>query len=442
MSYSPATQPAYLPPIAQGVGANLLRHAQLIVALAKVEDAPAALAEKTAIISDLKLQLEESEATIKKLFQKTRTERKATETQAESSLSPRRFAQRLVFKKPKAKEPVVVDQTAYNAALKDEMEERKHQTYLERTLGQAQMTYPEIQTKADECMQLKGELRKIYGAIFDGPTLGYPEEDQLEQQVLAARSVVDRVYGALETETRTAENLREAMRAMVQCQARLDDVMVMATDALIGRQRETQKMEAKLQSAHALAQKVDDHVKEARKTTSSVDNIGISSIAEQAIVLGLSDSLYHGSYEKIKTAAADAAKAHTKLKAECDACNARLVTAKAIVDHAIQTLDEYQLDLDSLRRKIFEQVASQLEEEGFDQPDYPPSYRRKHMTATSTYPEPWSPASPSSPSGSSSIPWHQQGPSRRSSQDSRRPSTAGGGHRSGRPLPRPPPEFP
>ena len=55
--------------------------------------------------------------------------------------------------------------------------------------------------------------------------LGYPEEDQLEQQVSAAKAVLDRVQVTLNAEKQAFEYLYRAEKALRECKAKLKDAL-------------------------------------------------------------------------------------------------------------------------------------------------------------------------------------------------------------------------
>ncbi|THU79482.1 hypothetical protein K435DRAFT_875419 [Dendrothele bispora CBS 962.96] len=366
--------------IAKVIVENASRHTKLLSSLADLEDAPRQLAEISAVISELQGQVEESEAKVEKLAEKTKQER----TRADNN---EKFGSTFKFWKGKSKSSDGTQKRSFAEAMQDEMRERDKLAGLQRALTSAREQKPDILGRVHEYEDLDAQLDALYGLVFSGPTPGYPQEDALEQQVAAARSVHQRVQADLETETETLELLVRAEKTMREAHSKLKDAIYWATALAMlagGRSAEVKEASA-LQNAHALARKAELEYNEAKMKSSQVKFLERSKLAREIPQRREGDNTFHEDLTKLSN---ELTETQSQFSTERKAAYVRVASQNMMAKQAEQALNEYRKELNAARREIFEEIIAKVnngeynldqdDDEAQGMEDAPPSYDSPH----------------------------------------------------------------
>ncbi|KAL0571830.1 hypothetical protein V5O48_010126 [Marasmius crinis-equi] len=334
------------------------RHAELVRAIAEVGYAPEALQAQHGTVAELQLKVEQGRTRLEKVSERTKKQKKISESSdnLKSKFSSFKLLRRSNSKgKGKDKdETSSLHTTGYLETMQEEASERERQNELEQALSEAQIEKAELEEKTKEYNALKVKLDALYDLIFNGPTTGYPEEDQLEQQVSAARAVYDRVQATLNAEKQAYECLHRAEKTLRECKAKLKDALQCAATSMFASGRSVQERETTcLQSAHMLAQQALPLVQEARQLSPGVKPLEILSIA-QSIPSRTESESGDQFYAVLKSAASE-------LAAERLTYSTRTSSARAVVEGAEQTLAQFKDELTTLRKRIFEDVAEKMQ---------------------------------------------------------------------------------
>ncbi|KAK1218614.1 hypothetical protein PQX77_018702 [Marasmius sp. AFHP31] len=342
------------------------KHTELIQGIARVDYAPGALAVQQGKIADLQVKVEEGRANLDKLLDRVKKQKKAAESSDSLKFNfklPSLLRRANSKGKGKAKEkddPQSPQSPGYLDALREEANEREKHDVLVQELTEAELGRITLEEKTREYNTLKVKLDALYDLIFNGPTIGYPEEDQVEQQVSAARAVLDRVQVTQNTEKQAYECLHKAERTLRDCKAKLKDALQCAATSMFASGRSVLEKETScLQSAHALAIQTTQLVQEARSLSPGVKPLETLTIA-QSIPTRTESESGDQFYAVLKSAASEVARAHTQLAAERSSYSARAAAAKHVVEGAEQTLAQYKEDLSRLRRRIFDDIAEKM----------------------------------------------------------------------------------
>ncbi|KAF9270808.1 hypothetical protein L218DRAFT_952878 [Marasmius fiardii PR-910] len=342
------------------------RHTELIQAFSDVEHASEALTAQYSKVADLQTQAEEAKSKFERASERVKKEKK----QAEGSERPFKlsFLRRSNTLKGKGKQKdtetgMPTQSLAYRDAVEEENRERERQNELEYALAEAQMERAALEEKVKECNALNVKLDALYDLIFNGPTPGYPEEDQLEQQVFAAKAVLERVQANFKTEKQAYEYVYRAEKMMRECKSKTKDALQCAATYMFASGRSLQEKEAAcIQSANAFALQAVSILQNARQISPEIRPIENLIILHEFPERAESDGgdVFYG---KLKSASSEVSRAHVQLSHERAIYAGRAAAAKSVVEGAEQTLAKYKEELRVLRKRIFENVAEKLRQE-------------------------------------------------------------------------------
>ncbi|KAF9069307.1 hypothetical protein BDP27DRAFT_1363436 [Rhodocollybia butyracea] len=369
----------------QAVAENSSRHTQLINSLSELEAIPDELKQQINEVEELQAQLEECEANVAVLFEKTRNQRR----NADPGIIPGGLKFSQVFRgrkeKEKEKEREQRNKRLFEEARVEENNERERKASLEQSLKNAQTAKAELLVKMNEYDDFIGKLDALYGLIFNGPTPGYPKEDELEQAVQVSFSVTERAKANFNTENDAFEILSRSERTFRECQSKLKDAIYWATASMLAGGRTAESKEsASLRSAHSLAQKAQALVRDAQQYSPHVRTLETPSIARELPVRKENDTEFH---ETLKVYAAELGTTYSQLIAEWKACGDRTADAKSAVQEAEQGIADRKKDLREIRKTTFLEIVSKLKSGELEEPtdldfeglqDAPPSYDQPH----------------------------------------------------------------
>ncbi|KAF5375425.1 hypothetical protein D9615_007935 [Tricholomella constricta] len=354
---------------------NAHYHSQIIATIAELDYIPSALSNQASYVKDLEVQLQKSEAQLKKLSETTMKERK--EHAALRDSTARRLAHKLTGRREKFEAKESKEEREYVEALEKELSEKDSQNVIRHILGEAKQVQAELSDKAQRYEALKQELSVLYLQIFDGPTQDFPEDDRLEYQLQSSQTLHDQVQSTLNIECQAAEILARADRTITACKAKVQEALGYSQWDMWGGGGMSDVMERNaLSMAQSLAKQTEMLCRQAQSISPFVNPVGRLEIAQGSLMSDVffdnifTDMAFH---RKITASAADLERAHSRLKAERDAAQKRANNAGTQLIEVSQTLEADRIALDSFRRETFQRVS---QERGTPpSTDRPPSYR-------------------------------------------------------------------
>ncbi|KAJ3739720.1 hypothetical protein DFH05DRAFT_491576 [Lentinula detonsa] len=279
----------------QVVAEHSSRHSELLNSLSQLDSVPESLKEQTRLVDELQSQLEECEANVARLFEKTRNQRRNADPGLISG--GLKFSQVFRSRKEKEKEREREEQNKrlFAEAMAEETNERNRRTSLEQALSNAQASKTELLNQMKEYDNIMAKIDALYALIFNGPTPGFPREDELEQAVQASLTVVERAKAGYNTENEALEILSRSERAFRECQTKMKDAIYWATASMLAGGRTAEAKEGvALKSAHSLAQKAQAYVQEAQQYSTHVRTLDNPSIAREMPIRKENDTEFHG----------------------------------------------------------------------------------------------------------------------------------------------------
>ncbi|PPQ95779.1 hypothetical protein CVT26_015919 [Gymnopilus dilepis] len=348
----------------EAIVANADYHTGLLSTIAELDYVPAAKEHQIKYIEDLETQLATSKSQVEQLSQKTKKERKEHEALRDSTT--RRLAHKLLGKKEQfeAKESKEERFALYVEALEREMTERDNQNAIQQLLTEARtVQLADLREKEIKYQSAQAELQALYSRVFDGPSEAFPEDDRLEYDVVDAQRQHEKIQRTLNAESRAAELLARASKAMDMCQKNMQEALGYSQYDMWGGGSMADMMERNaLRSAQANASHVEMLVDQATRISPTVQPVGRVNIAQGAIVSDIffdnffTDMAFHN---KIKQSAAQVLLANQRLKAERDAAQRRADAAGAQLVRAAEILERRRKELFDFRRATFESYAAQ-----------------------------------------------------------------------------------
>ncbi|KAJ4470869.1 hypothetical protein J3R30DRAFT_1132199 [Lentinula aciculospora] len=266
----------------QAIAEHSSRHSELLNSLSQLETVPDSLKEQSRLVDDLQAELEECETNVARLFEQTRKQRR----NADPGIIPGGLKFSQVFRsrkeKEKEREREERNKRLFAEAMEKETQERQRRATLEEALNKAQASKMEFLGKMKDYDTIMAKLDALYALIFNGPTPGFPREDELEQSVQASYSVVERTKGGYNSENEALEILSRSEKTFRECQSKMKDAIYWATASMLAGGRTAEAKEtASLRIAHTLAQKAQGFVREAQQYSAQVRTLEQPSIARE-----------------------------------------------------------------------------------------------------------------------------------------------------------------
>ncbi|KIK66219.1 hypothetical protein GYMLUDRAFT_69961 [Collybiopsis luxurians FD-317 M1] len=260
-------------------------HQSLLQTLNSLQYAPSALAQQTSYLRDLEAELKKVKQAVKQLGEKTKKERKEHEELRDSTT--RRLAARLKGKsgveKYEAKKEK--EEREYVEALENEMRERGKQTMLDNMIQEAKKVKADLEQKSQQLEQTKREISNLYHQVFDGPTMEFPQDDALEQELAAAQATYDRIQAILNSHSQSVNLLAQADQMLGMALQKMDDALGYSTWDVYGGGSLSDMMERDaLANAAVFTAKAEMLLNQAQRTSSDVQPIGSLRVHDMSVL--------------------------------------------------------------------------------------------------------------------------------------------------------------
>ena len=184
----------------------------LLKTLQETDYATAAIQQNQQYIQTLTKQIQESEVKLKKLDLQRQKEQKDHEKYRESTM--KRLAFKLSGKAEKFEERQKKEEREYFEAVQAHFEETKCLDSLKSAIREAQETQKELEGAELRHKSAQEALDRLYNSLFQGPTPGFPEEDQAEATLQQPRMDFQNAQQMLSNEQQVLQILGRALQAL------------------------------------------------------------------------------------------------------------------------------------------------------------------------------------------------------------------------------------
>lgn len=337
------------------------RNTELLHTLHETESAVPDLDAQKSYIDDLERQLAEATRKLQQLNERRKRELKEHESYRDSVM--KRFAYKIGGKTDKFEARAAREEREYFDALQEEHQVGITKTGLEGMLGDAKNVRADLEARVATHQQAQKDLKTLYDSIFNGPSPGFPEEDERE----AAKNAAVRAYH--EARSR-AETEGQVVNILTQAQQRLNGALMSMEDALRASRRDifgggtfVDMMERNaLSKADTQVHQARAMVEQAQRVSPSVQDLPPVTVAHGSL-LGdiffdniLTDMAFH---ETIKKSSMEVSRCAQALSADLSAAQHRHNTLSRETSQRGAIVREARLQLQKARERAFERIASQ-----------------------------------------------------------------------------------
>jgi hypothetical protein len=199
------------------------RNSELLRILSETDHAPPALEQQRRYIEDLRQQSTASQKNINKLDKLKEKEFKEHKAYRDSVM--RRFAYKVSGKKEKFAQQAAKEEEDYFRVLQDEFKAKEMHKDIERMLAEALQVKQGLEEESKRHQEAQNNLDALYDSIFQGPSPGFSEEDDLETMSQQALEQYHQTSVAVETEDQAAKTLGTAQRTMQNALNSMQDAL-------------------------------------------------------------------------------------------------------------------------------------------------------------------------------------------------------------------------
>ncbi len=337
------------------------KNAELLRGLAETDWAPTSLKQVLAYVHDVQTQISQTDKLIAELNHKTNVELKDHEKYRDSRM--RRFAYRMGGKTEKFEAKAEKEEREYFEAVQEEKKARDRRDMLVHQLEEANKNKAEFEIVAKRNAELQAELQALYNSIFAGATPEFPEEDRAEEAVRQAQAAYGQSQQWVKAEEQVAWLLSNANKTLQQSLAEIDEALSYSKmDAWgVGGGFADMGERHALSKASSGVSQVEMWIEQARRIQPAVGSLGPMNIA-RGNMLGdvLFDSFFSDLrfHEKIRDSQAQLQRASQRLALERQNSSKRIAECNRNVDQAAARLENARKELQHMRQRAFEQVAS------------------------------------------------------------------------------------
>ncbi|KAJ0426854.1 hypothetical protein BJY00DRAFT_306846 [Aspergillus carlsbadensis] len=198
------------------------RHAQIAAELDALEDAPDALKSHESFLSDLREHLDNADRDLAEIHARTQVGRERHEKYRDSTM--RRLMYRARGKRAEFEEKADDEMRGYYSALERENKVRAQRDMLDAQRREAMEEKGALEEACARRVKLRAELDAMYERLFSGPTAEFPEEDEQEEAVKAARS-------HHHTLNKELNNHRKALQCLARAQVTTKEALLFVFEA-------------------------------------------------------------------------------------------------------------------------------------------------------------------------------------------------------------------
>ncbi|CEL04890.1 hypothetical protein ASPCAL06014 [Aspergillus calidoustus] len=198
------------------------RHAQILAELSTLENASDTLRSHDAFLSDLQEHLANADRELAQIHKRTQVGRERHEKYRDSTM--RRLVYRATGKRDQFEEKADEEMRSYYNALERENKIRAQRDMLEAQRREATEEKAGLEEACTRRVKLKAELDAMYERLFSGPTAEFPEEDEQEEAVKAAKS-------HHQTLSKNLNGHRKALQCLARAQVTTKEALLFVFEA-------------------------------------------------------------------------------------------------------------------------------------------------------------------------------------------------------------------
>jgi len=334
-------------------------HASLISQMADLEHVPATLEQQETYLKDLDANLLKLKKELGRLRSITSKERKEHQDLRDSFA--RRYAHKLTGRSEKFVSKIEKEEREFLDAHHNQQVAEEREQYLEETIAETNQRVADLTIQAREYESLRQRSEELYNRVFEGPTPGFPEEDQMELAVENAKSFFTESQARYSSDV-FAQSLLAKAEGLIALAVRHSESALSAstwdlwgggTVADILERDSLSKAQATLSQAQMLlAQAVDR-----QNAIGPFENVTVAS----GHVLG--DVIFDNPFsdyqfrEKIKKTHFQLRALYRQVKNEAQTQKLRTLDSKNNQGDAKAQLTSARSELEQIRREVFERVT-------------------------------------------------------------------------------------
>ncbi|KAI4180523.1 MAG: hypothetical protein L6R41_007190 [Letrouitia leprolyta] len=349
------------------------KNAELLQGLNATAFASSALQQSQAYLDDLNREIAKCDSQIKQLETKTTSELSDHKKYAESTM--RRFMHRAVGRKERFAEKASKEEREYVEALAAENRAKARRDEWIKDRDEEREEHTELEHTDRVHKDLQAQLDALYHSIFDGPSPGFPGEDDKEWALRQAQDAFNHAKCNHEAETQGVKCLTDATRFMSQAIFSLDDARRLSRLDMLGGGTLTDVMERDaLSRAQVAVDKAKMLVLQAQRLSPDIQGLSDTNIPQGHVMSDIMfDNIFSdmAQHDRIKDSQASTRKEARTLNDMLKMAQQRSVEYQQEADAALGRLEIARKELQQIRQDTFKRLA---QPPAYEQ--RPPAYER------------------------------------------------------------------
>ncbi|EOO03924.1 hypothetical protein UCRPA7_646 [Phaeoacremonium minimum UCRPA7] len=356
------------------IQAAAARNKELLSVLSETDHALPDLEQQRRYIADLESQVNAAAKRLAEIDKKRKKELKEHESYRDSVM--KRFAYKVGGKSEKFAARAEKEEREYFDVLQEEHRETEMKKNVETMLQDAKTVRTQLEMAVSRHSAAQSELDSLYDSIFQGPTPGFPEEDQKERESNAALQAYH------DARTR-AEGQGQAVKTLGYAQQRINGALMSMDDALRYSRRDmfgggtlTDMMERNaLHQAETQVQEARMLVMQAQRMSEHVQPLPPVQIAQGSLMTDVffdnifTDMAFH---DKIKASNLEVQRCADNLARQLASARSRHMDLSWELDRRAAALEESRVNLQKARQAAFERITGPAQTGGADGEGPPP----------------------------------------------------------------------
>lgn len=335
------------------------RNASLQHTLHETDSAVPDLESQQRYVADLERQVADAAGRLEQLGRRRERERREHESYRDSVM--KRFAYKVGGRKDKFEARAAKEEREYFDVLQEEHQAGVAKRNLDEMLGDAVRVRGELEVRAAAHRGAQEKLDGLYESIFDGPSPGFPEEDDRERELQVVVAAYREAQSRAEGEGQAVDLLSKAQGRLNAALQSMDEALQASRMDVMGGGTIFDMMERNhLSRAESSTQQARNMVSMARQSSPFVRDLPSVSVA-QGSMLGdvffdniFSDLAFH---DKIHQSKLELQQCTRSLSADLEAAKQRRGDMALEAKRKAAAMREARQNLQKTREAAFEKIA-------------------------------------------------------------------------------------
>lgn len=336
------------------------KNAQLLAGLHETDSAPSQLYQQINYLNDLEGQIRKIEKHVNDLKKQTASELKDHKKYSESTF--RRFAHKASGRKDKFAEKAAKEEREYFDAIQEQKTGEDQLAYIKQLRAEAGITRQEYEVQAQRHDSLQQELDALYDSIFQGPSPGFPDEDQKENECQQASQTAAQIAQSLEEQKHVLFLMNQMRSKLMEAGRYLDDAHSASQMDLFGggtlASMQKRNYLERAESSISQVRMLQDQVKRIRP---SIGDLGPMNIASGSIWGDVVfDNIFSDMemHDKIKNSELQVQRAFQKANEKIQAEESRIKHTQTDMQRVSEALQNARKELQKAREQAFARVGA------------------------------------------------------------------------------------